>query len=132
VEPAVGPERVTLAGEHAGRRLALPLDTIGHQGAITGTSVYVADLAARTLTRVPGGPVPVAALPAVLGALPAGSPDVVSARWSADGTGLWIVATDGLFFQAGYWTGHSPLRVLAPQAGLAYKFGIPGTARPAA
>jgi hypothetical protein len=117
----------------AGQRLALPLDLIGApQGVVTGTVVYVADLAARTLTPVPGGPVPVAALPAVLGALPAGSPDVVSARWSADGTGLWIVATDGLYFQAGYWTGHSPLRVLAPQAGLAYKFGIPGTARPAA
>jgi len=52
--------------------------------------------------------------------------------WSADGSGLWIVATDGLFFQVGYWTGHGPLRVLQPQAGLAYKFDVPGTGRPAA
>jgi hypothetical protein len=108
----------------AGQRLALPLDTIGPQGSVTGTSVYVADLATRVLTLVPGGAVPVTALPAVLGAFPAGSPAVVSARWSADGTGLWIVATDGLYFQVGYWTGHGPLRVLQPQAGLAYKFGI--------
>lgn len=115
-----------------GQRLALPLDTTDHQGAITGTYVYVADLSARKLIRVPGGPIPVAMLPAVLGAFPAGSSDVVCARWSADGSGLWIVATDGLFFQAGYWTGHGPLRVLQPQAGLAYKFDVPGTGRPAA
>ena len=116
----------------AGQRLALPLDITDDQGAITGTYVYVADLSARKLIRVPGGPIPVATLPAVLGALPAGSSDVVSARWSVDGSGLWIVATDGLYFQVGYWTGHGPLRVLQPQAGLAYKFNVPGTGRPAA
>ena len=70
-----------------------------------------------------------ATLPAVLGAFPAGSSDVVCARWSADGSGLWIVATDGLFFQAAYWTGHGPLRVLRPQVGLAHKFDIPGSVR---
>ena len=116
----------------AGQRLALPLDIIDHQGAITGTYVYVADLSAHKLIRVPGGPIPVSTLPPVLGALPAGSSEVVCARWSADGSGLWIVATDGLYFQAGYWTGHGPLRVLQPQAGLAYKFDVPGTGRPAA
>lgn len=110
----------------AGQRLALPLDTTDRQGKVTGTSVYVADLADRTITAVPGGPVPVAALPAVMGAFPAGSPAVLSVRWSAAGPGLWIVATDGLFFQAGYWTGHDPLRVLAPQPGLAYRFAIAG------
>jgi hypothetical protein len=116
----------------AGQRLAMPLDTTDAQGTITGTSVYVFDFAARTIATVPGGPVPVAALPAVLGAFPAGSPAVVSVRWSAAGTGLWIVATDGLYFQAGYWTGHDPLRVLAPQAGLAYSFGVAGSGGPAA
>jgi hypothetical protein len=113
----------------AGRRLALPLDATNSQGTVTSTSVYVANLATRALTRVPGGPVLVAALPPVLGAFPAGSPDVVSARWSADGNRLWIVATDGLYFQAGYWSGHNALRVLAPQAGLAYRFAIPGPRR---
>jgi hypothetical protein len=115
----------------AGQRLALPLDIIDHQGAITGTYVYVADLGARKLTRVPGGPIPVATLPAVLGAFPAGSSDVICARWSVDGSGLWIVATDGLYFQVGYWTGHGPLRVLQTQTGLAYKFDVPGAGRPA-
>jgi hypothetical protein len=114
-----------------GQRLALPLDSTSQQGIITGTYVYVADLRTRSLTRVPGGPVPVAALPAVLGAFPAGSGDVVCARWSADGTRLWIVATDGLFYQVGYWAGQGPLRVLQPQAGLAYKLGVPGTGGPA-
>jgi hypothetical protein len=109
----------------AGRRLSLPLDTTDPQGAVTGTSVYIADLGAGKLIRVPGGPIPVAALPAVLGAFPAGSSDVVCVSWSADGSGLWIVATDGLFFQVGYWTGRGPLRVLPPQAGLAYKFSVP-------
>jgi hypothetical protein len=109
-----------------GQRLALPLDATDSHGAITGTSVYVADLPARTLTKVPGGPIPLVALPAVLGAFPAGSSDVVSARWSAAGPGLWIVSTDGLYYQAGFWTGQGPLRVLPPQPGLAYKFAIPG------
>jgi hypothetical protein len=114
----------------AGQRLALPLDITDHQGAITGTYVYVADLGARKLIRLPGGPIPVATLPAVLGAFPAGSSDVICARWSVDGSGLWIVATDGLYFQVGYWTGHGPLRVLQPQTGLAYKFDVPGAGRP--
>ena len=115
----------------AGQRLALPLDITDHHGAITGTYVYVADLGARKLIRLPGGPIPVATLPAVLGAFPAGASDVICARWSVDGSGLWIVATDGLYFQVGYWTGHGPLRVLQPQAGLAYKFDVPGAGRPA-
>lgn len=110
----------------AAQLLALPLDSTNRQGtAITGSYVYVADLQTGTLTRVPGGPIPVVRLPAVLGAFPVGSSDVVCARWSADGSGLWIVATDGLFFQAGYWTGHGALRVLTPQAGLAYKLAVP-------
>ena len=111
----------------AGRRFALPLDIIDRHGAVAGTSVYVADISARTLVRLPGGPIPVASLPAVVGAFPAGASDVVSVRWSAAGSGLWIVATDGLYFQVAYWAGHGPLQVLRPQAGLAYKFDVPGT-----
>ena len=42
------------------------------------------------------------------------------------------MATDGLFFQAAYWTGTGPLHVLRPQAGLAYRFDVPGTGSPAA
>jgi hypothetical protein len=114
----------------AGRRLALPLDTIDQQGGTTGTNVYVADLSARTMVRVPGRPIPVATLPAVPGAFPAGSSDVVSARWAADDSGLWIVATDGLYFQVAYWTGAGPLHVLQTQAGLAYKFDLGGASTP--
>jgi hypothetical protein len=114
----------------AGQHLALPLDAIDQQGETTGTYVYVAGLAAHTMVRVAGRPIPVATLPAVPGAFPAGSSDVVSARWAADGSGLWIVATDGLFFQAAYWTGHGPLHVLRPQTGLAYKLGIAGASPP--
>ncbi len=120
----------TPAFDPAGQRFALPLDTIDHQGTATGTYVYIADISARKLIRVPGGPVPVATLPAVLGAFPAGSNDIVSTRWAADGSGLWIVATDGLYLQAAYWTGTGPLHVLKPQPGLAYKFDVPGTAAP--
>jgi hypothetical protein len=114
----------------AGQHLAVPLDTIDQQGETTGTNVYVADLAARTMVRVPGQPIPVATLPAVPGAFPAGSSDVVSARWAADGSGLWIVATDGLFFQAAYWAGAGPLHVLPTQTGLAYKFDLAGASTP--
>ena len=120
----------TAGFDPAGQRFAFPLDTLDQRGTITGTSVYVADISARKLVRVPGGPVPVARLPAVSGAFPAGASNVVSARWTADGSGLWIVATDGLYFQVAYWTGNGALGVLPPEAGLAYKFDVPGTGSP--
>jgi hypothetical protein len=112
-----------------GQRLALALDSVDRQGtAAADTYVYVANLRTGKLTRVPGGPIPVVTLPAVPGAFPYGSSTVICARWSADGSGLWIVATDGLYYQAGYWTGNGPLRVLQPEAGLAYKLALPGPA----
>jgi hypothetical protein len=40
------------------------------------------------------------------------------------------VATDGLFFQAAYWTGTGPLHVLRAQTGLAYKFDLAGAGTP--
>ncbi len=40
----------------AGQRLALPLDITDHQGTITGTYVYVADLGARKLIEASGRP----------------------------------------------------------------------------
>jgi hypothetical protein len=42
----------------AGQHLALPLDTIDQQGETTGTNVYVADLSAHTMIRVPGSHAP--------------------------------------------------------------------------
>jgi len=129
--PGTSPDLAdTSAFDPAGQRFALPLDTTSRHGLAVGTYVYVADISARKLIRLPGGLVPLAALPAVPGAIPAGTSDVVSARWTADGSGLWIVATDGLFFQAAYWTGTGPLRVLRPQPGLAYTFDVPGPGAP--
>jgi hypothetical protein len=120
----------TSAFDPAGQRFALPLDAIGDHALPVGTYVYVADLSDRTVTRAPGGPIPLATLPAVPGAIPSGNTDVVSVHWTAADSGLWIVATDGLFFQAAYWTGAGPLRALPSQPGLAYKFDIPGPAAP--
>jgi hypothetical protein len=120
----------TSAFDPAGQRLALPLDTINRHGQAAGTYLYVADITDGTLVRLPGAAIPLATLPAVPGAIPAGTTDVVSARWTSAGSGLWIVATDGLFFQVAYWADAGPLQVLPPQAGLAYKFDIPGPVTP--
>jgi hypothetical protein len=118
------------AFDPAGRRFAIPLDISDRRGLATGTRLYVADLVTRTLIEVPGGVVPLASLPSVPGAFPAHTTDVVSVRWTADGSRLWIVVTDGLFFQAAYWPGDGPMRVLRPQPGLAYKFDLPGPGSP--
>jgi hypothetical protein len=109
----------------AGRRLALPMITTNREDRITGTSVYVVDIGPRRLIRVPGGPIPLSAIPAYLGAVRAGSPDIVSVRWA--GSGLWIVATDGQDTQVAYWAGAGPLRVLAPVPGAAYTFTVART-----
>jgi hypothetical protein len=61
-------------------------------------------------------------LPAHLGAVRAGGPDIASVRWA--GSGLWIVATDGQDSQVAYWAGAGPLRVLAPLPGTAYTFAV--------
>lgn len=114
----------------AGRRLALPMVTTNREDRITGTSVYVVDIGLRRLIRLPGGPIPVSAIPAYLGAVRGGSPDIVSVHWA--GSGLWIVATDGEDSQVAYWAGAGPLRVLAPVPGAAYTFAVTAGATAAA
>ena len=104
----------------AGRRLALPMVTTNREDRITGTSVYVVDIGQRRLIRLPGGPIPLSAIPAYLGAVRDGSPDIVSVRWA--GSGLWIVVTDGQDSQVAYWAGAGPLHVLAPVPGAVYTF----------
>jgi hypothetical protein len=106
----------------AGLRLALPMATTNREDRITGTSVYVADIGLRRLIQLPGGAIPLSAIPAYLGAVRAGSPDIVSVHWA--GSGLWIVATDGQDSQVAYWPGTGPLRVLAPVPGAAYTFAV--------
>jgi hypothetical protein len=108
----------------AGQRLALAMEITNREDRITGTSVYVASLDSRRLNRLPGEPIPPSAVPARLGAVPAGSPDVVSVHWA--GSGLWIVATNGEESQAAYWSGAGALRVLAPISGAAYTFSPSG------
>jgi hypothetical protein len=110
------------AFDPAGLRLALPMVTTNREDRITGTSVYVVDIGRRRLIRLPGGPVPLSAIPVYLGAARSGSPDIVSVRWA--GSGLWIVATDGQDSQVAYWTGAGPLRVLAPVPGVADTFAV--------
>jgi hypothetical protein len=114
----------------AGRRLALPMVTTNREDRITGTSVYVVDIGLRRLIRLPGVPIPLSAIPANLGAVRAGSPDIASVRWA--GSGLWIVATDGQDSQVAYWAGAGPLRVLAPVPGAADTFAVAAGATPAA
>ena len=111
-----------------GQRLALPLDAVDQQGAATSTSVYVADLRTHTLARVPGPPVPVATLPRPVRArsrrvLPTSSPRA----GRPGGAGLWMVATGRALLPGRLLDGPpGPLHVLRPQAGLGYKFGLPG------
>jgi hypothetical protein len=114
----------------AGRRLALRMVTTNREDRITGTSVYVVDIGLRRLIRLPGGPIPVSAIPAYLGAVRGGSPDIVSVHWA--GSGLWIVATDGQDSQVACWAGAGPLRVLAPVPGAAYTFAVTAGATAAA
>lgn len=106
----------------AERRLALVMDTTNGEDRTTGTSVYVVDIGLRRLIELPGGPTPLSAIPARLGAVPAGTPDVVSVHWAR--SGLWIVATNGEDSQAAYWADAGRLRVLAPMPGAAYTFSI--------
>jgi hypothetical protein len=110
----------------AGRRLALAMETTNREDRTTATSVYVADIGRQRLIRLPGGPIPLSTIPVGLGAVPAGSPDVVSMHWAA--SGLWIVATDGEETQAAYWAGTGPLHVIAPMPGAAYTFGVASNA----
>jgi hypothetical protein len=118
------------AFDPAGRRLALPMTTTNREDRLTGTSVYVADIGLRRLIRLPGGPIPPSTIPGYLGAVRAGSPDIVAVRWA--GPGLWIVAADGQDSQAAYWAGAGPLRVLAPVSGAAYTFAVAAGATAAA
>ena len=110
-----------------GDRFALALDTLSRDGVATGTDVYVTDPATRTFSRVPGSRTGLPREPAVIGALPQGSTDVISLGWAAAGPGLWMVASDGLSYQIGYWSGTGSLRVLPVQPGLASKLAIAGS-----
>jgi hypothetical protein len=106
----------------AGRRLALPMVTTNREDRVTGSWVYVVDIGLRRLIRLPGGPIPLSAIPAYLGAVRGASLGMALLSWA--GSGLWIVATDGQDSQVAYWAGAGPLRVLAPVPGAVYTFAV--------
>ena len=109
-----------------GDRFAFALDSLSREGVATGTDVYVTDPVTRTVSPVPGSRTGLPHEPAVIGALPQGSTDVISLGWAGAGSGLWIVASDGLSYQVGYWSGAGSLRVLPVQPGLASNLAIAG------
>jgi hypothetical protein len=109
--------------DQVGQRIALVLDTINRQHYPTGSRVYIADIGLHRLIRLPGGPIPLSTAPPG-SAVPPGHPLIVSIRWTAAGSGLWIVASDGVNFQAAYWPGAGPLRALPAQPGAVSMFAI--------
>ncbi len=111
------------AFDQAGKRLALALDTIGRKHHPATTHIYVIDIGRQRMTQLPGGPLPLTQAATKLGAIVAGYSFTSPVSWS-DGARLWIVASDSTGFQAAYWTGAGPLRVLRPQAGPAYEFAV--------
>lgn len=107
-------------------RFAIPLDSVSRDGVATGTGVYVTDPATGRLSQVADARTGLSDEPAVIGALPRGATDVTSLSWSPVGPGLWVVVSDGLSYQVGYWPGAGTLRVLPVQPGLADKLAIAG------
>jgi hypothetical protein len=105
------------------KRLALALDTIGRKHQVATTHIYIIDIGRRRSTRLPGGPLPLTQAATELGAIIAGYSFASTVSWS-DGARLWIVASDSAGFQAAYWPGAGPLRVLGPQAGPARAFAV--------
>ena len=105
------------------KRLALALDTIRRKQQPATTHIYIIDIGSRRMTRLPGGPLPLTQAATGLGAIAAGYYFASPVSWP-DGARLWIVASDSTGFQAAYWPGAGPLRVLRPQAGPAYTFAV--------
>jgi hypothetical protein len=111
--------------DQAGQRIALPLDTVNRRHLATSTHIYVVDVASHRVSRLPGGPLSLTSAADNLGAISAGTPPADSVDWS-DGPVLWITAYDPAGFQAAYWPGAGPLRVLRAWPGEIYLFAVSG------
>ena len=111
------------AFDQAGKRIALALDTISRKHHRAATHVYIIDIGRHRVTQLPGGPLPLTQAATDRGAIVAGFSGFNSLSWS-DGPELWIVASDSTGFQAAYWPGAGPLRVLSPQAGEVFMFAV--------
>jgi hypothetical protein len=111
------------AFDPAGRRIALPLDTTNRAHLPVTTWVYLADIAARRIAPLPGAALPLTSAPSDRGAIAAAvgtistlAADVADAvSWA--GSALWVLTIDQSGFQAAYWPGTGPLRLLPPQPG---------------
>jgi len=113
------------AFDQAGRRLAMTLDTIGGRHRPAATHVYVIGVASRQVSMLPGGPLPLTQAANLLGAIVGDFTGFNSVSWPA-GPDLWIVADGPPGFQAAYWPGSGPLRLLRPQRGQVFGFAVSG------
>jgi hypothetical protein len=111
------------AFDQAGKRIAMTLDTISRKHQPAATHVYLVDIGERSITHLPGGPLPLTQAATNLGAITADDSGFNSVSWP-DGPDLWIMACDGRDFQAAYWPGAGPLRVLRPWAGEIFGFAV--------
>jgi hypothetical protein len=110
------------AFDRPGRRLALTLDTV-RGGRAVATQVYLIAIGRRRVTRLPGGPLPLTSAANSRGAVSVGFHGFSPLDWP-DGPDLWIVASGPASFQAAYWPGAGPLRVLAAHPGAVYLFAV--------
>ena len=104
----------------SGRRLVLPLDRTNSTGTATAEDLFVADLAAKTLRVIPGGPLP----------LPSPhrpQPMQLTGVWDQQGL-LWVLAMkpSSGYYQLGFWTGTGPLHTFATARGSPATLSAPG------
>lgn len=111
------------AFDQPGNRLALTLDTISRKNQPAATHIYVIGIASRRITQLPGGPLPLTQAATMLGAITGAYSGFNTVSWP-DGPDLWIVASGPPGFQAAYWPGTGPLRLLSPQPGQIFGFAV--------
>jgi hypothetical protein len=109
----------------SGQRLALTLYRSSRAGAAVAQGLFVVDTASRTVTGVPGGPLP-------MGGDGVTAPAVqMAAAWDRHGL-LWVLATSSTdnagsgYYQLGYWTGAGPLHTFPPARGSPTVLSAPG------
>lgn len=108
-QPALYPGPAAASG--SGQRLVIPMDRVG-SGYLAAVDLYVINITAQSVRRVPGGPYTIPQAPGP------GDPGLtLASTWDQEGR-LWVLAGwgDG-YFQLGYWTGTGPLHVYPPAPG---------------
>lgn len=118
-QPALYPGPAATSG--SGQQLVIPMDSIG-SGYLAAVDLYVINITARSMRRVPGGPYTIPQAPGP------GDPGLtLASTWDQEGR-LWVLAGwgDG-YFQLGYWTGTGPLHVYSPTPGNPVAISAPGS-----